>query len=121
MKRSREIQLSASSDALWGSVGWLVAVVLATAMGFCVGYWSGYGHITSVSQTAGAFCHLPLLWLGSGWVFVAYAVTGLAWRLPAYFESLGLRICGLVATVIVWAAVIAPLAERASQSKFVRF
>jgi hypothetical protein len=50
-------------------------------------------------------------------MFLAYAVTALAWYLPLHYESRWLRRGGVAATFLVWLLIVAWIVVKRANSK----
>jgi hypothetical protein len=92
--------------ALGSTLGWAGVVIATLVCGFCAGYWIGHREVTGMEKTLTAFAQLPLLWLGFSQMFLAYAVTALAWYLPLHFESYRLRIVAAGTNFVIWLVVV---------------
>src|SRR6185369_10708203 len=86
--------------------GWAWVIFGTLVLGFCAGYWTGHRQVTGLDQTLTAFAWIPVLWLGNAEMFVAYAVTAVAWYLPPHYESGWFKIGAAVANCVVWLVVI---------------
>jgi hypothetical protein len=108
-------------DALESLFVWTMAMVCALFIGFLLGYTLGHGFRNNLEQTLRAAALIPLLGFSFYQAIPAYVVTGLAWYLPLYFETLLSRIIGLLLTLIVWSGVIYWIVKQTAGQKFFRY
>lgn len=118
MKEWFEIALDEAGSTL---LKWAGVIASTLVVGFCAGYWLGHGEITSPEQTLVAFAWLWLLWLGNPEVFIAYAVTAVAWYLPPHYEARWLKVGCAVANLLAWFFTVYWVVVKTADGKFFRY
>jgi hypothetical protein len=111
----------AMCEAVGTTLGWACVIIATLVAGFCIGYWIGHRAVTGAEQTLEAFAQLPLLWLGFSQMFVAYAVTALAWYLPLRYESYRLRLVAAGTNFVTWLIVVVSVVEQSKDAKFFHY
>ncbi len=121
MKDRDEYPWTPIADASSTLFGWTVIIIATILAGFLLGYWIGHREFTPWNQSFGAMAYLPMLWLGSPEVLVAYIVTAFAWYLPMHHETLRIRIIAALVNFAVWLIAIIMVVERTKHAKFFQF
>ncbi len=103
--------LSAIGNALATVAGWTGVIIITLVIGFSLGDWIGHHEVRGLCATFEFMSWIFVLWLVFPQMFIAYAVTALAWYVPIHFESVWLRLSGAIANLSTWLIVAASIAR----------